>query len=1138
MDRIGPYTLLRVLGRGASGTVHAGRAAHVDREVAVKVLHADATEVARGRFALEARAAARLRHPGVVRVHDVGEEEGRAYLVMDLVAGPSLAARLDEEGPYEPREAVHLALQLAAAVEHAHRQGLLHRDLKPENILLAPDGAPIITDFGLAKDLRADVAGPTATGEAIGTPAYMAPEQARGAVADARTDVRALGAVLFAALTGRPPFGAGAPGGDGPSALEVMRAVLEEDAPGLDGHVDRDLATVIGKALERDPAARYPTAAAFAQDLERWLDDRPVLARRPTGIERLRRAARRHRTLTRAVTAALALALALAAVAGAGFVRRVQAERDLADRAAGDARAAQKAAQLRAGLAQDALDTLVYGVRERLDDVPGEVARQVRRRLLVRARRLLSQLGPDQDPVRAVGFRLQDGDLALETEGVAAATSAYIDALRLSAGFDLRDARPRSILAPASVRAMALDRLGEARRRAGDPVGACALLDEAFALTERLLAHHPERSQLRFNLVKLSSRRDLISTGSSDTPAALSARSRTLVLAFAAHQADPLDRDTIRTLAAVLVELGDVYQRRGELQIAAPLVESGTRLLRGLRRTRPEGSPGATRDLAGAVSRLAVVRRAQGDLAATRVVTEESLALVTELLDEDPTSAAARHDVVIQRCHLGDVLVRQGELQAAAPVLEEALRMATALVEEDPIDVRGRRTLITTLNHASELHEARGALERATECLRAAIAQQAELVALAPGLAERQRLGVCKSRLVDVLAGRGDLAGALPLAVEALALRRALAAEDPDNVALARDLVQALSRAAELRGVRGAEAATAAAELDEAVALGDALAARPGSPSEALRAAAMAHEHRGDLRLARFEAEKAAEDFERCRALRAGLVEVDPTSHELLHLLAISEAKLGDAERLLQMLDPARERYRASADRLARLGGPLAARSRRDRAVVLGKLSEVEQQRGDLAAARGYAAEAVEVSRARLADRARDGRPTVSLLSDLSHALVSLARVLLAASDAQPAVTALREAIELGREVVAGTPESVDARRALSSTLDQLGDTLGALDDVKGALAAYEESLAIVRALHERAPKNARANHDLALSLVRVGFARCHSDDPGGRALVQQGVKILEKVVAAVPSLKNDLEWAKGMLEGLPGGEQ
>jgi serine/threonine-protein kinase len=270
------YELLKVLGRGGMGVVYLARQAGFDRLVALKMLlagaHADAEQM--DRFRREAEAVGRLRRPGIVEVFAFGESGGCPYFSLEYLEGGSLADRL-RAGPLPPREAAELVAALAEAVQYAHEQGVVHRDLKPANVLFTADGAPKIADFGLAKTLDGDTL--TRTGAVLGTPGYMAPEQAGGRSQEIgpATDVHALGAILYECLTGRPPFQATTPM---LTLVQVMNDVPMKPSQ-LQPGTPRDLEAICMKCLEKQPGRRYPSARALAEDLRRFLSGERTHAR-------------------------------------------------------------------------------------------------------------------------------------------------------------------------------------------------------------------------------------------------------------------------------------------------------------------------------------------------------------------------------------------------------------------------------------------------------------------------------------------------------------------------------------------------------------------------------------------------------------------------------------------------------------------------------------------------------------------------------------------------------------------------------------------------------------------------------------------------------------------------------------------
>ncbi len=265
---IGPYEVVQVLGRGGMGVVYKARDAALDRWVAVKtLLPAMAGDPeARERFLREARAAAALSHPNLTQIYAIGEQDGTPYFAMEFIEGRTLSQEIERQGRLQPLQALRLARQVALGLQEAQRFQLIHRDIKPANLILTADGTVKITDFGLAK--RA--AGPasmqlTATGQAIGSPLYMSPEQARGVEVDHRSDIYSLGATLFHLLTGRPPFQA-------PSATEVVLKHLKEPVPSpraLAPQVSYPLAGVVQRMMRKRPEDRFPNYHALVEELER-----------------------------------------------------------------------------------------------------------------------------------------------------------------------------------------------------------------------------------------------------------------------------------------------------------------------------------------------------------------------------------------------------------------------------------------------------------------------------------------------------------------------------------------------------------------------------------------------------------------------------------------------------------------------------------------------------------------------------------------------------------------------------------------------------------------------------------------------------------------------------------------------------
>jgi WD40 repeat protein/tRNA A-37 threonylcarbamoyl transferase component Bud32 len=334
------YEILGELGRGGMGVVYKARQTRLNRLVALKMIlaggHAGAAELLR--FQTEAHAIARLQHPNIVQVYEVGEHEGKPFLSLEYCGGGSLAQKLGGT-PLPPRDAAALLETLARAMRAAHEQYVIHRDLKPANVLLASDGTPKITDFGLAKEL--DEAGQTQSGTVLGTPSYMAPEQAGGksfAISPA-TDVYALGAILYECLTGRPPFKAA-------TAYDTILQVLgDEPVPParLTAGVPRDVETICLKCLAKEPGRRYASAKELGDDLRRFLAGEPIVARPVGRLERTAKWVRRNPVVALLCGVAAGLLLTLTAVSFTAAVY-INGARKRADQKAADEKAAREEA--------------------------------------------------------------------------------------------------------------------------------------------------------------------------------------------------------------------------------------------------------------------------------------------------------------------------------------------------------------------------------------------------------------------------------------------------------------------------------------------------------------------------------------------------------------------------------------------------------------------------------------------------------------------------------------------------------------------------------------------------------------------------------------------------------------------------
>ena len=374
------YEVEAVLGHGGMGVVYKARHLKLNRPVALKMMlyGALATSSEQARFQREAEAVAALHHPHIVQIYDVGEADGRPYYTMEFLEGGSLAKKLAGK-PQPAAAAAAYSVTLAEAVQAAHNAGIVHRDLKPSNILLTADGALKISDFGLARRSDSDQS-LTLTTANVGTPSYMAPEQALGQANafSPAVDIYALGALLYEMLTGRPPFRA-------ETSAETQRQVIAEDPvppSRLNANVRRNLETICLKCLQKEPARRYESAAALADDLQRFREGRPIRARPVVWAERVWRWSKRNPAGTALVTTALVLAITVGA-GGIWFVqqraeRRAEAARHDAELHNEIATALAQAVSFRRGFHFQEARELLEEARQRLEPAgPDDLRRPV-----------------------------------------------------------------------------------------------------------------------------------------------------------------------------------------------------------------------------------------------------------------------------------------------------------------------------------------------------------------------------------------------------------------------------------------------------------------------------------------------------------------------------------------------------------------------------------------------------------------------------------------------------------------------------------------------------------------------------------------------------------------------------------------
>jgi eukaryotic-like serine/threonine-protein kinase len=750
------YEVLERLGAGGMGVVYKARQVVANRVVAVKMLRDAAADLeTRFRFVAEAEAAARLQHPNIVQIFEVGEASGRPFLALEFCAGGSLADRLDGT-PLPPREAADLIERLAGAIEHAHRAGVVHRDLKPGNILLVSGGVvsgewsadqtgppthhspltahqPKIADFGLARRLDVDQ-GQTQSGTILGTPSYMSPEQAAG---DSKrvgpaADVYALGAILYEMLTGRPPF-------TGETVYETFRQVREQEPVPprrLQPKVPRDLETICLKCLQKEPRKRYATADALADDVRNFQEGRPVRARPVSSLERLGKWVRR-RPGTAALVGLLGLAVAGALAGGVWYQIRLMREwnrtQDFFRRA------------LRS------IDVLLTQVAE-LDLVDEPHMEQVRRALLEKALAFCEEL------------LASEGNLPVLREQTALARRRKADILRQLGRYDeSRNAYARAI--------------GE---------------------IEGLVAADPGNTELRRHLADCHNFTGETYRLVGRPHEAIEPYRRALAGQQALRDAALDNPNYLQDLARSRYNLGIVAKDLGRSEEAKVELTESARLLTGLA-VRGAADPDLRQHLGRAHLNLGMVLRLTDGPGVAQPVLQKAAGILYGLSREFPRRSAYRHELAAALNNVGNLHLVSGCLEESVSLLNEAYDLLKKLADDFPdralyhTDLANTcNTLAAALAEMKQLNAADGWWEKAQQQWETLIRLQPEAAGhhgdLGMALGNRGRVRVLQGRLVEA---RGLLEAGVG---EALAALRANP-DQPDYRSALRQLCADLSSA-------------------------------------------------------------------------------------------------------------------------------------------------------------------------------------------------------------------------------------------------------------------------------------------------------------------------------------------------------
>jgi serine/threonine protein kinase/tetratricopeptide (TPR) repeat protein len=685
---LGDYEILGEIARGGMGVVYKARQKSLGRVVALKMIKAgelaDDEEVQR--FKSEATAAAKLDHPHIVPIYEVGQESGRHYFSMGYVEGESLAHRI-RTSPLAPREAAELVRTIAEAVAYAHAQGVIHRDLKPSNVLLDKEGRPRVTDFGLAKQIGAD-SGLTATGQVMGTPSYMPPEQAAGRVdqVDARSDVYSVGAILYQCVTGRPPF-------QSANVAETIRQVLEQDPVSpraLNPAVDRDLETICIKCLGKDPAQRYATASALAADLDHFLAGEPISARPVSRLERAWRWSRRNRTIA-SLTAALTVLLISTTI---GSVIVAFTQRRLRQQADANAAVARDQSQH----ALKTLEAVIFDVQRGLENVPagGDARRQILRTVLIRLEQVSMQFVKRTSVDRDTAVALVElGDLLLRLggnesneskSGSATRTARLLFERALAIDVQLAVAYPHDVEVQWNL-AVSYEKLGDAQSRLGEAQAAQLSYQKSLRIRLTQAAVDPRGFHTQRALSISYDKMGDAALQSGDLNDAARMYGQALRVRQKLAAKTPPDARVQRDLLISHNKIGDVQIRLGSPNEALESYRRGLTIAEQLT-PRERGNTEAKRDLSISLGKVASLELELGDTSTALELCGRSLEIYLELASVDPTNVQAQRDLSVAYNNLGSAQLISGQVNAAQESLEKCVEISRELAQIDPRDFR------------------------------------------------------------------------------------------------------------------------------------------------------------------------------------------------------------------------------------------------------------------------------------------------------------------------------------------------------------------------------------------------------------------------------------------------------------------
>jgi serine/threonine-protein kinase len=1119
---IGNYELLGELGRGGMGVIYKARQVPLNRIVALKMIRTGelATEADRRRFQTEAEAVANLDHPHIVPIYEVGEHQRQPYFSMKLVEGGSLAEAISRRGVEDaekqhgpvcsPRLCTSLLAKVARAVHYAHQRGILHRDLKPANILLDAQGQPHVTDFGLAKRVKAweseerdkgntplpsavAAAAParsyalTHSGAILGTPSYMAPEQAWGGKGGVSTaaDIYSLGVILYELLTGQPPFRAATPGA-------TLRQVLENEPVRPRVHnpqLERDVETICLKCLEKEPARRYASAAELADDLERFLNGEPIHARPVGNLERAWRWCRRNPALAMASTLAVAALVTVAVVSLVAALRLSQARQDLLAEE-GETREALAEAQRQTREAEHQRAAAEANGREKdhqriLAEKHAKEAERQRGEADKHAKEAERRRAEAEASFRLAHRVVEDFCIRLSEDRLSKFPGLQpVQKQLLEGGLKYHQEFLKQRGEDPALRADMADthfKVALITSVIGSKAEADAAYERAAALYQDLLRTDPDNVRLKTGLARTYINLGALREVTVDAKAALVSWEEATILLNDLACRQPEQAEHQRLLALTYMNMGNAHRALGELDASQDSYRHALTIQEELIRLHPTSSQFQS-GLAIIHVNIGVLQAATGQKAEALQSYERARDIQAKLFLAEPKNQDLLHDLALSHRRIGHRLGLDGRPADALRSLQQGYALFEKLAKANPSVTEYQADLASSHRFFGNAYHGSGEPTKALKSYQEACTLLEKLVLLHPTLSPV----VCDLSGVyfdmGVLHGEsGHRAEAIRAYQRSRELGENVVRASPDNLDHRYTLGVTLANLALLLEdeERYPEAVAAVQRAIEHQRLAAAKAPRVPHYRDALNRSLG---NLAEVQKKRGRPEEALATLEEGRAFFAELVRADAHDPQLQSALAFSNIHIGNAHL----------GARKFADALAAFGQARALQEK-----LVAQHPQVAQFQAELAKTHAFTAEVYEANKQRdqalrFFERARTLRErlvkadpdNLDYRSELGGTLNSVGYTLARLHRFDEAAAVLRQGVEQQQLAFGKAPHVAKYRWALNREC-------GALADILRAAGQPAEAVVVTRKRLELWPDNPKELYaiarEVALAAARVG---------------------------------------------------